>query len=227
MKQTHAIEIIKNSDSLNDLDLILCGIEGIDKANHSLASALYYEHIGPQNSIKNICGLGEENKFFYSINSFLENKLIKYEFGTGYAYEQNDLIKFHRYLPVLWGKDSFESRHFYNGRPSSYVCVPGAVNILHSYSPESYLQLFFDKNCVIVSKDKFSPQSLQIKNNSVLGRLDDDVCSIPIDSLNITVNSNKQEIKNSMYYNADKDVVQFYDGIKWRSLKWAEDEKAE
>jgi hypothetical protein len=210
MKPSQAVELISTLD--DSLDLLLCGIDGIEHASYDFSYAQYNKHIGPDNSVSNVFGLGEENKFFYTVASFKNNAVVRHESGTGYAYEKDGKNYFCRYLPLYTGK-AIDHKQLCK-KDTRYIAPKDCVNVLYSTCPQDYNFLFFDKNCTIISTDVISPQALQINKNSLLGRLDDNICNIPIASL----------YQNIFKYDEKTDTVKFFDGIKWRTLAWADEE---
>ena len=169
-KPSQAIEIVSISDDSSDL--LLCGIDGIHHANYKFSEAHYYELIGSDNSVSNVFGLGEENKFFYTLSSFRDNEVIRYESGTGYAYEKDGKNYFCRYLPLYAGKN-LAHRQLIKRDNSQFILDPTAVHVLMSSVPEDYAFIFFDNNCILSSIDKVTPRAIQVQENSFLARVND------------------------------------------------------
>lgn len=259
-KPNHAVELISNIENSNDL--LLCGIEGIERANHEFSSAYYYKTIGPENSVSNVFGLGENKKFFYTLLSFRDNEIIRYECGTGYGYENEGKQYFKRYLPLYEGKNFKQRKFFSNPSASKYYCISDAVNILMSSVPEDYLFAFYDKNCTLYSNGVAKPLAIKVEDHSFLARINDnDISNLSFDSKTFSdiiaeslmkytkqialkcskLNANKLAIKQlqlepsdvagakagTFIYDQETDTVKFYNGAVWRSLKWADEEKAE
>jgi hypothetical protein len=256
MKPSQAIELISNVEGIDDL--LLCGIEGIQHANYNFSVAHYYGTINSDNSVSNVFGLGEENKFFYTLLSFRDNEVIRYEAGTGYAYEKDGKHYFNRYLPIYQGKNEQHQQLVPKGK-STYICINDAINVLVSSYPPNYSLIFHDKNCLLSSIDKSIPHCIQVLENSFLARIDDDdLSNVSFNSKEFTeivaeslakytkqlslkvskLSANKLSVKHlqldsssdfnvkkgTFIYDETTDTVKFYNGSKWRTLKWAEDE---
>lgn len=255
-KPSQAIELVSNEEGSNDL--LLCGIDGIEYANHNFSSSYYYGEISSDNSVSNVFGLGEHNKFFYTLLSFRDNQVIRYEAGTGYGYEKDNKQYFHRYLPMYEGKNEEQKKLVPQGK-NSYICIKDAVNILVSSYPPNYSLIFYDKNCLLSSIDKTIPHCLQVFENSFLARVsDNDLSSVSFNSkefaeivaealtkytkqlslktsklnvnqlsvkhLQLDSSSDLNVKKGTFIYDETTDTVKFYNGSKWRTLKWVEDE---
>ena len=260
MKPSQAIELVSNVE--NSYDLLLCGIDGIQNASYSFSVAQYYNSISADNSVSNVFGLGEDNKFFYSLLSFKDNNIVKHEHGIGYGYEKDGKHYFCRYFPLYNGTKRIETKRVITNHDFAFDCNSQYCNVLVSTVPEDYAFAYFDKNCILVSTDVATPVSKEVKPHSFLARVDDDdVSNLSFDSKAFAdiigdalskytkqlglkcskLNANKLAIKQlqlepsdgvnakagTFIYDSDTDTVRFYNGIKWRTLKWEEDEKME
>lgn len=258
-KPSQAIELISNIE--NSDDLLLCGIEGIQNASIEFSSAHYYKYITDKNSVENVFGLGPENTFFYSLLCFRNNSVVRHESGAGYAYKVDDKVCFHRSTPIYYGKDISDKRLVQTDN-IRFECFYDCVSVLISSVPQDYALSFHDKNCILVSKDKFIPVATQLLENSFLARVDDnDVSGVSFDSKEFSnivgealvkyskqlslksskLNVNKLSVKQlqldsssdlnvkkgTFIYDETTDTVKFYNGEKWRTLQWVDEEKAE
>lgn len=258
MTQIQAIEIVQNVENSNDL--LLCGIDGVEKASIELSSSIYYKVITNNNTVKNIFGLGEDSKFFYSLLSYRENSIIRHESGFGYAYEKDNQVFFHRELPLYRGKELNHKQLI--EKNLKYECLTDCTNILVSNLPDNYILSYYDKNCILVSKDSLHPRALKVKENSFLARVNDnDVNNLDFNSKDFSdiigeaickyskqlslktskLNASKLAVKQlqlesnngsgakagTFIYDGDTDTVKFYNGTRWRTLKWADEENQE
>lgn len=256
-KPNQAIELVSNVDDTNDL--LLGGIDGIQYANYDFSSAHYTGAIGDQNSVSNVFGLGEDNKFFYTLLSFRDNEIVRYESGVGYGYEKDGKQYFCRYLPAYEGKHP-QQQQLVSKKKNTYICDKGAVNVLMSSYPANYSYLFHDSNCIISSIDTSTPYPVHVKEHSFLARLNDNnLASVPFDSKAFSeivaesltkynkqlslkaskLNANKLSVKQlqleptsdlnvkkgTFIYDEESDTVKFFNGIRWRTLAWVEDEE--
>lgn len=180
MPQKIAIETFKQGD-LDNTDIILCGIDGIDKANHLLSEAYYYKRISDDNKVSSVFGLGPSNKFFYNITAYQDNDVRCYEKGIGYAYEHNNYVYFKREIPMVYGKNAEHSQLIYG--ESKFYFPEDSVNVITSEIPPNIALLYYQKNSILVSRDAFELYSLEIPNNSLLATINDTISTLGLDSL--------------------------------------------
>lgn len=220
-KQTPAIELVSNIDDSNDL--LLCGIDGIDKGNYRLSFAQYYGVINESSLIHNHFALGEDNKFFYSLFSIDDNTVVRYESGFGYIYQKDSQRLLHRSIPIFEGK-RLDHRQLVKSSDVRFVCDPTRVNILLATYPEDYAFAFHDDNCILTSKALAHPHSVQVKPHSFLARVEDgDLKSVSFfsDEFSDIVSKSIKQFS----YDEKTDSLKFFDGTRWRSLQWAENEE--
>jgi hypothetical protein len=256
-KPSQAIEIVSNEEGSNDL--LLCGIDGIEQASHKFSEAQYYNYISSDSAVSNVFGLGEQNKFFYTLMSFRDNEVIRYESGTGYGYEKDGKQYFCRYLPLYDGKNPTHRQLIKKTKPS-FSCSQDSISILTSSVPEDYAFIFYDANCLLSSVDKVTPRAIQVLENSFLARISvNDLSNVSFDSKEFSnivaesltkynkqlslktskLNANKLSVKQlqleptsdlnvkkgTFVYDEESDTVKFFNGTRWRTLVWAENEE--
>lgn len=257
MKPSQAIETVVNQDGSNDL--LVCGITNLFKASYDYSAAVYNKLITEDNSISNVIGYGEDNKFFYILETYgPNNKVVRYEHGLGYAYQQDDKAYFKRFLQIYSGK-SVEDKLFCFKQTDYFPCDKDLVTVLRSTLPEHYFMCLYEDNCVLSSTGPFVASSVKIKENSFLARIDvNDISSVSFDSkvfsdiiaealtkytkqlslkasklsanklsvkhLQLESSSDLNVKKGTFIYDETTDTVKFYNGSKWRTLLWSEDE---
>lgn len=181
MKPSLAIETVINHDTSDDL--LLCGIENLHKASYDYSAAIYYKNITENNLISKVIGLGEDNKFFYILESYtIDNKVVKYEHGLGYIYQnESGQTLFKRFLQIYNG-NSIENKSICNKQISSFQCEKECTTVLRSTLPEHYFMCLYDDNCVMISIAPFSASSIKIENNSFLARIgESDLSNVSFD----------------------------------------------
>jgi hypothetical protein len=257
MKPSQAIETVVNQDGTNDL--LLCGISNLFKASYDYSAAVYNKLITEDNSISNVVGYGEDNKFFYILETYgPNNKVVRYEHGLGYAYQQDDKAYFKRFLQIYSGS-RVEEKSVCFKQTDYFPCDKDLVTVLRSTLPEHYFMCLYEDNCVLSSTGPFVASSIKIKENSFLARVNDnDLSSVSFDSktfsdiiaealnkyakqlllktsrlsvnklsvkqLQLEPSSDTSVKKGTFIYDETTDTVKFYNGSKWRTLLWAEDE---
>jgi hypothetical protein len=220
-KQTPAIELVSNLDNSNDL--VLCGIDGIDRANYKLSFAQYYGIINEDCLIHKHFEFGEDNKFYYTVLSLVDNEVVRHESGFGYIYQDgpNRILK--RSIPIFEGK-RLDHRQLVKSISVKFVCDPSRINLLIASYPEEYAFALHDDNCVLSSKGFARPHSIQIKPHSFLARVNDsDLRSVSFVSDEFSDIVSKS-IKH-FSYDEKTDSLKFFDGTRWRSLQWSENEE--
>jgi hypothetical protein len=257
MKPSQAIETVINEDGTNDL--LLCGIDNLHKASYDYSAALYNKYITSDNLISNVIGIGEDNKFFYILETYSsDNKVVRYEHGLGYAYESNGKHYFKRFLQ-LYNGNSVENRDVCYKQIDYFNCDKDLVTILKSTLPEHYFMCLYEDNCILASTGPFVASAIKLKENSFLARVDvNDISSVSFDSkifsdivaesltkyakqlslktsklsvnklsvkqLQLESSSDNNVKKGTFVYDETTDTVKFYNGEKWRTLKWVDEE---
>jgi hypothetical protein len=120
---------------------------------------------------------GDNVKFFYRVAKLKNNSVCKYEVGLGYL--ENNILK--RFKPLYHGLSS-EPMPSTNG-PQYFVAEQGETLIVTSHLPANLNELLCDSNSVVTSIAPHISHPLHIPNQSFLGRLDDNVQSIPFSEL--------------------------------------------
>lgn len=253
-----AIETFEPCETNNN-DFLLTGHSNICNANNDYMFMCRTSELSDSSLIKNFIGLGEENIFNYIIESFVDKKQIVFETGIGYAYELDGKYYFKRVGAITHG-ETFNDATLCIQQPD-YQCRPNAVNIIRSYIPDKYFQTLHFDNSLLISTAPYTPSCLPVKENSIVGRFNNDLISISLKSKEfvsviidiirnytnqISLKSSKLEAKlvstsalqlkpsvndnakkGTFIYDETTDSVKFYNGSKWRTLKWEEDENQE
>lgn len=220
-KQTPAIEIVSNLDDSNDL--LLCGIDGIEQANYQISFAQYYGIINEDSLIHNHFAFGEDNKFFYCLYSLADNSVVRHESGFGYIYQKDSQRLLHRSIPIFEGK-RLDHKQFVKSHNVRFVCDPTRTNILLATYPEEYAFALHDNNCILSSKGLAHPHSIQVQPHSFLARVNDsDLKSVSFvsDEFSDIVSKSIKQFS----YDEKTDSLKFFDGTRWRSLQWSENEE--
>lgn len=131
-----------------------------------------------QNSVNSFLSVfGENVKFFYKAIKLNKGSITKYEVGL--AILENGYLK--RIRPLYHGIGTDVSVSF-NG-PHYFVAQENETLVITSHFPSNHNELLCDDNSIITSIAPHVPHPVHIPNNSFLGRLDDNVQSIPFSEL--------------------------------------------
>ncbi len=131
------------------------------------------------NSISSfIAVFGKNVKFFYKASTNKNNLIVNYEIGLAYL-EGNILKRFKPLYHGTSGADIFAS----NNGPQFFTANEDEYLVVTSHNPTHFNELLCDANSVITSVAPHVSHPVSLAENSFLGRLDDNVQSIPFSAL--------------------------------------------
>lgn len=175
-----AIEALTNSSDNQDLELIgNCSLSNISKG---LANAVKAGLINDDHTFLKV--FGPNVNFFYIIECICKEKVQSYERGIGYIYQQDNKTFLKRVLPIVNGKNPSEVIPSYSCGILPFSCCSNDCTILYSTLPHTFIESLPLDNCVLANHTAFIPQPIQIQENSILGRLDNNLASISLDNEN-------------------------------------------
>ena len=177
LKTTRIQAIEKATTVNNSTDLELLGTEAliVDKTYAKLIEQK--EISSSQNSFLSLFGL--DTKFFYSVTLVCESYGFT-EYGLGYIYERDSKFFLNRFSPFYMIENGVFA-HLKNPRP--IVCSHDDHIIASSYIPSTFIEMLTEPNSVITSEMDHLPTSISVNKNSVLGRYEDNLQSIPLNAL--------------------------------------------
>lgn len=249
---TTAIEL-GNVGSDDNIELL--GVEPLKLVNQALYFAIENKDITPQHTFKST--FGPDVLFFYALEQVKNNSVIKYERGIGYYFEQNNKSFLKRHIPIATGSNS-QNSSICSGGCTKFNCTECDHLIVYSTVPITYAECLIHKNSIITSANPFQPHSFVVEENSLVGRLGDNVGSISledknfidslvssicqfskqivlktsklickraqVDLLDFLPSSNPQAKKGSIYYDNDSNALKVYDGNKWKTLSYVDED---
>ena len=160
-----------------NLDLELCGIRALSKFNKTISLSL--DTSDTEHSFENI--FGYNCNFFYNVEKIKDNKVIYSEYGIASIEKIDDKVFLKRNRPIYLNSNN-KITQCHNG-PHHFQCEDSEYLAAYSVVPSSYIELLANSNCVIGSSAPFCPSPIPIHSNSFLGRIDDNVQSIPFSEL--------------------------------------------
>lgn len=172
---TTAIELV--SIYSND-ELELLGTAGLSLVSQPLEFAIKNNDINESHTFKNTFKV--DDVFFYALEQVKDGTVTNYERGLGQLVFHNDKYLLKRKLPIATGTNASLSSVCHNGC-AHFNCQNCEYLIAYTTVPLSYAECLVDKNSLITSVAPFHPHSFVIDNNSIVGRLDGDLCSISLD----------------------------------------------
>ena len=176
--QTHVIECGKHV--VNSTDICLAGTE--------LACSYFPElrnlKNGPcstNNSFANVFGF--DCKFYYKLDKYCDGRLVDTEIGVGYLIQDHELVLLRRDRPVLYRHEDgpicpiVQPVHAFSCfKDTEYL-------IVQSYQPSSIPELLIDPFSLVVSTEDNPTNTVQLEQNSLLGRLEENAQSISLSSI--------------------------------------------
>ncbi len=175
--KSSAIELAVSNHNNNDLELK--GLKALSEFNKSISLSLN-STIDIDTSFQTI--FGHDCSFFYNIEQIgNNNKVIISEYGIGHIESLDNKTILKRHLPIYLNSNNKITQC--NNGPYHFKCDSPEYLVAHSVLPSSYLELLANSNCVIASSEPFCPNPVAIDNFSFLGRLNNNVQSIPFSEL--------------------------------------------
>lgn len=133
------------------------------------------------NSSTNSCIslFGINTKFFYSITLVCEDHGFT-ERGLGYVFENEGKFFLKRFRPFYMIDNGVPVPLL---KPRPVVCSLNDYVTVSSYVPTTFVEVLTEANSIITSESPHLPTSVVVNKNSVLGRHDGNLESLPLDSL--------------------------------------------
>jgi hypothetical protein len=172
-----AIELGRHTEDSTDIEL--CGLEELGKKSSQFNNLIKAHNLTSNNLFINALGL--DTKTLYYIELYHDNNIAISETGVGYVYERNGKILLRRTLPLYKsynGKDMFPSHKIQNLR-----CHPDDLIVVYAYVPKVFTELLIEPNYIVSSSAPFIPTAVAVDNDSIVGRLEGNLDSLPLDSL--------------------------------------------
>jgi hypothetical protein len=180
--KTSATQAIEKASSIEPpfLDLVLLGTEQaceiLPHLKHKKECLQSCKH-----SFSSV--FGTDCKFYYSLVKYKNQDVINIEIGIGYLIQEEDRFLLRRVQPIFYKQGNSD---FINITYSVDVFRPQSEDeylVVFSHNPTTLNELLIDPHCVVTSSETSPLNATQINNNSVLGRLDNDIQSISLDQL--------------------------------------------
>lgn len=176
-----AIEAL--SKTLENEDLELVGQDSLVNVSKSLASAVKAGLFGEQHLFSKV--FGYDTSFYYIIECINKEKVTSYERGIGYVYQKDNRIFLKRQVPIVNGKNANEVIPSTLCGALEFSCHENDAIIIYSTLPHTFIESLPNDNSVLATTQKaFIPQPVKVQENSILGRLDNNLQSISLDDEN-------------------------------------------
>jgi hypothetical protein len=202
LKKQNILEIGKPIPESFDIEL--CGCQKLRTCNIDI----FEEYAKNEKLTRFETEFKKEQKFFYNISQYSNNKVIKFEVGVGHVANTNKKCVLKRERAFYYstdGQNVFPDNSGFLG----FNCYNDEFLLISQHTPISYLELLYEPHSVIVSEDNFLPSSVDIKKHSVLGRRGGLIESIKIEDL----------LSNLIRYNEQEECIEFNNGKGWIKLQ--------
>lgn len=174
------------SAALDEGKIKLSGIENLEGGPYLISQEAAY--------LNNLCilrNLSEGDLFFYKIEERhpLTKVALKRERGIGKIYKEGDTFYLDRVRPISKGfneNDSQEGRLQENSQPDF---SEDNILFVKTHIPDSYKELYYKPHTIIINKECLCPTPLEVKENSLIGRLQDSIENIQGDQIHSILNS--------------------------------------
>ena len=203
---------------------------------------------GDNNGFMSVFGLNCQ--FFYDIVKCRDGKSEEQEIGIAHLEQEDDNIFLCRDRAFYYIDQNNVSTL---QSPSTITCNESQTLLVTSYAPQSMHELLTTDSSVIVSNIAHLPSAVSLDKNSFLGRLDGQIRPLPliesiinsvcsytkqlilktskldvkkVKSNQLCINPSKkaEERKGNIYYDQQDDKLKYFDGSRWRSFLFEEDE---
>jgi len=148
-----------------------------------------------------------KEQFFYHISKRNKDEILSFEVGVGTIQKKKNKCLLVREKSFYCSKDGTNIFPD-NSLLIDFTCFDGEFLIIAQYIPSTYIELLYEPNSIIASKESLIPMSVNIEENSILGRLQEHITSIPIQSL----------LNQIIKYDETTNTVQFFNGQRWIKL---------
>jgi hypothetical protein len=164
----------------------------------------------------------DDTPFFYRILIIDGEDTIYQEFGVGYVYKTAGIARLRREKVLeSWSASSGEGD---SRSPKRIKVTPGSRIFVSTGTPSNYRDMFVHPNSVLCCSEPDKPLSVELQNNTLLGRFNNIIQSIDQNELwTILLDDNKKPVKGSIRYNDENNFFEGYDGERWRTLMWGDE----
>lgn len=180
--------------------------------------------VGPKTGEGDLKDSTPGQSIFYRAFIIVGEDVIYQEFGVGYVHivGNNPQLKRERILHSY----SERSGEGDSKKPKRLKSPSGSRIFVQTGTPDNYKDMFVHPNSVLCCSTPGSPLSVELQDNTLLGRFEDTIQSIDKNELwTILTNYTDEQVlpaAGSIRFNPVDGVFEGYDGTRWRSLMWGE-----
>lgn len=126
---------------------------------------------------------GLDHRFYYKID-LIESKetpnIICSELGTGFLVSHDNELFLHRSQPVSFIEPDKDPTPIKSPQSQIHFCAEDNLLLITSLFPDNIFDCIGDPHSIIYSNEFFKANPLFVDNESLIGRLKEDITSIPI-----------------------------------------------
>jgi hypothetical protein len=206
LKTTNKI-VFEQAKQHKDNCIELIGCDNLCKCDSIIENIVKENKIcNKKNTFIKVFGLN--NKFYYKISHRKNFSFISSEIGLGHLEKREDKIYLKRISVLI----ALEEDKAINTHGCCYNfdcnCDEEGMLIISNYNPTDIIPLLADKHCIISSIDEYVASPVHISKNSIVGRIEEDIQSIPIESL----------LNKIIRYDEVDGKVKFFNGSRWLTM---------
>lgn len=167
----------------------------------------------------------DDTPFFYRILIIDGEDTIYQEFGVGYVYKVAGNARLRREKVLeSWSAASGEGD---SKKPKRIKAPRGSRIFVTTGTPSNYKDMFVHPNSVLCCSDPDRPLSVELQDNTLLGRFEDTIQSIDKSELwTILTDYTDEQVlpaTGSIRFNPVDSRFEGYDGTRWRPLMWGKE----
>lgn len=179
LKTTTEVAIESVSVDLTN-NALLNGIDSLYNISFLYKSAIDNKVLTNKNTFVNVMGFG--CRFFYRIDQVNKDKVLRYERGIGSLEKIDNRIYLKREIPIETGGDG-ETPQLCSSGCTTFMCSDCDSVVAYSCAPSTYAECLYADNVLISSKTPFMPHMFRVLENSLVGRLDNELTSLSFKDL--------------------------------------------
>jgi hypothetical protein len=207
LKTSQTIALEKGKPVQRSTDIELLGTESLAELDEFKLAISSKQINSSEHSFLSV--FGNNTKFFYSVE--VKSETVGFaERGLGYIEQHENKFFLKRSRPFYF----IESGNIFPSQKCRPIpCSEDIFVLVSSYTPTTYVELLTDANSIITSQLPHLPTTVVVDNNSLLGRKNDNIESIPISEIfdreevaDIALKSITQHTKNLILKSSKIDI---------------------
>jgi hypothetical protein len=172
-----SIEVLKKCSDSNDLELV--GICELSCCSQAFKNAVESKYINEDCCFNK--NFDDDCSFFYFIEAVKNGSIVYYERGIASIYSKDGRTFLNRHTPLVYGENSNKAVVIKDGIGFPFNYNDDTKLVLYSTVPHSFLECLALDHSIIGCSDPFFARPIQLEQNSILARFDDDIEGVGLD----------------------------------------------